>query len=81
MHLTEMFKTHTKSPSQERVRVVFSALDDMIPHVGPLSAVLKIIRDELYASVYSKDFTVTASDAQVRHLPYFGLVNRIERLT
>ncbi|GCB78900.1 hypothetical protein scyTo_0015899, partial [Scyliorhinus torazame] len=37
-----------KKPTLERMNLVFQVLEDLLPHMGIFTRVLKLIRDELY---------------------------------
>ncbi|XP_013415715.1 uncharacterized protein LOC106177476 isoform X3 [Lingula anatina] len=66
-------------PSQDRALLVFQALDDLLPHLGVFTKVMKLIRDDLYDAVYSNNFT-SSKDAEssfIQRVPHFSLVQQV----
>ncbi|KAI9330036.1 hypothetical protein DFJ73DRAFT_859404 [Zopfochytrium polystomum] len=77
VRLKEVFEQHPKSPSRDRAKAVFQVLDDAIPLAGALSSVLRTIRTELYAAVYSRNVTSSDADPFVERIPFFATVGKI----
>ncbi|KAK3096071.1 hypothetical protein FSP39_022738 [Pinctada imbricata] len=63
-------------PNEERVRVAFQVLDDLVPKLGVYTRVFTKIKDDLYGAVYSEDLT-THTDGSIMKIPYFTLMRRI----
>ncbi|XP_038677479.1 uncharacterized protein LOC119979396 isoform X2 [Scyliorhinus canicula] len=72
-----------KKPTLERMNLVFQVLEDLLPHMGIFTRVLKLIRDELYDGVYSSQLTASSAaesetaDAIARE-PYFSLFCKLQ---
>ncbi|KAJ3277433.1 hypothetical protein HK104_003301 [Borealophlyctis nickersoniae] len=77
LQLKELFAAHPTSPSVARTQKCFALLDDMIPLFGTLAPIVKILRDELYRSVYSRDLTSSDREPFVERVPWFMAVGRI----
>jgi hypothetical protein len=82
MQLQEVFLSHPKTPSRDRINHCFAILEEVIPRLGPWSLLIKKIYDELFKSVYSNSLTSTSlkEDNQIEKIPYFTAVNRIKEL-
>ncbi|XP_055502911.1 uncharacterized protein LOC129704064 isoform X3 [Leucoraja erinacea] len=72
-----------KKPTEDRMKMVFQVLEDILPELGIYTSVLKLIRDELYDGVYSSQLTVNSgsetgiTDAATR-APYFSLLQCLQ---
>ncbi|KAJ3216572.1 hypothetical protein HDU67_009266 [Dinochytrium kinnereticum] len=78
VQLKELFDAYPKSPAKERVRTCFEIFDEIIPYLGTLSPVVKVLRDELYRSVYSKNLTSSEKPPYVERIPFFCTVGKID---
>ncbi|KAJ3412358.1 hypothetical protein HDV05_000832 [Chytridiales sp. JEL 0842] len=78
VQLKELFDLYPRSPSKERVKGCFAILDEVIPFLGSLSPIIKIIKDELYRSVYSRNLTSSDVEPFVERIPYFCAAGRID---
>ncbi|XP_078080452.1 uncharacterized protein LOC144500851 [Mustelus asterias] len=72
-----------KKPTEERMNLVFQVLEDLLPHMGIFTRVLKLIRDELYDGVYSSQITGnSAAESEiadaVARAPYFSLLHKLQ---
>ena len=74
----ESCKQSRQSPSLPRINACFKTLDTLILNdaLSPYSELLAAVRDELFRSVFSEDFTAAAEDPSVERVPYFVEVNR-----
>ncbi|KAJ3045412.1 hypothetical protein HDV00_010282 [Rhizophlyctis rosea] len=77
IQLKELFEKFPQSPSRERAQRCFGILDEIIPMMGTLGSIIKVVKDELYRSVYSKDLTSSGVEPFVERVPYFSAVSRI----
>ncbi|KAJ3146088.1 hypothetical protein HK101_002369, partial [Irineochytrium annulatum] len=78
VQLKELFDAFPKSPAKERVRRCFQMLDEMIPFLGTFAPIVRIIKEELYRSCYSKNLTSCDVEPFVERIPYFCTVGRID---
>lgn len=75
--------TPTKDLSEERMTTCFNVFDEILPDLGVYKKVLKMLRDELYESVYSNEYTTVPPKkgknrtSYIQRIPYFVLVNRV----
>ena len=75
--------TPTKGLSEERMTTCFNVFDEILPDLGVYKKVLKMLRDELYESVYSNEYTTVPPKkgknrtSYIQRIPYFVLVNRV----
>ncbi|XP_067909085.1 uncharacterized protein [Heterodontus francisci] len=72
-----------KRPTEDRMKLVFQVLDDLLPHTGMLTRVLKLIRDELYDGVYSSQITGSSAPESgiadaITRAPYFSLLDQLQ---
>uniref|UniRef100_K1PSL5 Uncharacterized protein n=1 Tax=Magallana gigas TaxID=29159 RepID=K1PSL5_MAGGI len=63
-------------PNEERIRIAFRVLDDLVPKLGVYTRIFTKIKDDLFDAVYSEDLT-THTDGTVTKIPYFTLMKRI----
>ncbi|KND00165.1 uncharacterized protein SPPG_04506 [Spizellomyces punctatus DAOM BR117] len=77
VQLKELFEKYPTQPSRERASGCFAILSEIIPFLGTLGPIVRLIKDELYSSVYSEDLTSSSEEPFVERLPYFSAVNRI----
>ncbi|XP_048745050.2 uncharacterized protein LOC125658046 isoform X3 [Ostrea edulis] len=63
-------------PNEERIRIAFAVLDDLVPKLGVYTRIFTKIKDDLFDAVYSEDLT-THTDGSVMKIPYFTLMKRI----
>nr|XP_022341506.1 uncharacterized protein LOC111135590 isoform X1 [Crassostrea virginica] len=63
-------------PNEERIRIAFKVLDDLVPKLGVYTRIFTKIKDDLFDAVYSEDLT-THTDGSVTKIPYFTLMKRI----
>ncbi|XP_061177862.1 uncharacterized protein LOC133186647 isoform X1 [Saccostrea echinata] len=63
-------------PNEERIRIAFKVLDDLVPKLGVYTRIFTKIKEDLYDAVYSEDLT-THTDGTVMKIPYFTLMKRI----
>ncbi|KAL2916813.1 hypothetical protein HK105_203592 [Polyrhizophydium stewartii] len=80
VQLKEAFEGGPKTPSRERVMCCFRILGDLVPQAGTFSPVLKVIKDELERSVFSKGLTSADREPFVERIPFFSLVDRIDQV-
>ncbi|XP_078421322.1 uncharacterized protein LOC144694594 [Cetorhinus maximus] len=72
-----------KKPTEERMNLVFQVLEDLLPHMGVFSRVLKLIRDELYDGVYSSQITGSSAPESgiadaIARAPHFSLLHQLQ---
>ncbi|XP_072413434.1 uncharacterized protein [Chiloscyllium punctatum] len=72
-----------KKPTEERMNLVFQVLDDLLPHMGVFTKVLKLIRDELYDGIYSTEITGSSARESemadtITRVPYFSLFHKLQ---
>nr|XP_002121447.1 uncharacterized protein LOC100177030 [Ciona intestinalis] len=65
-----------------RVSSAFASLDEILPHCGIYTPVLKLIKEELIDAVYSDTYTTSSSSdgrnsTQLERVPYFALLQRL----
>lgn len=79
--LSEAFATYGDGPRSERVHKCFEIFEELTEQSGAFKGIMQAIGDELKLSVYSQGFTSTnAADGRiVEKIPYFTIVNRVER--
>ncbi|XP_069140268.1 uncharacterized protein [Argopecten irradians] len=63
-------------PNEERTRLSFQVLDDLIPKLGVYTRIFAKVKDDLFASVYSENLT-TNKDGSITQIPYYTQVRRI----
>eukprot|EP00794_Sanderia_malayensis_P005469 gene5469-6153_t len=72
--------TKNDALSEERISICFQTLDEIIPKLGIFQKVIKALRDDMFDSIFSDQYT-TKSDKnnkqEVCRIPYFTLVKRI----
>ncbi|KAJ3328261.1 hypothetical protein HDU76_010288 [Blyttiomyces sp. JEL0837] len=78
VQLKELFDQYPRSPSKERVRKCFTILEEIIPFLGTLAPIVKVIKEELYRSVYSKNLTSCDVEPFVERIPYFSSAGRMD---
>jgi hypothetical protein len=71
VQLKELFQKYPKSPNKDRVKTCFEILDDIIPNLGTLGPILKVIKEELFRSVYSKNLTSADEEPFIERIPFF----------
>ena len=76
--MKEIFDEIPSSPAKQRTQCCFRILEDLIPLAGTFSTVLKLIKDELHHSIYSKGLTSSNQEPFVEPIPFFSLVERID---
>lgn len=66
-------------PSPERTALVFRVFDELIPHLGVFTKVMKMIREEMHDSIFSNSYTSSKKDSSpaVQRVPFFALVNQV----
>ncbi|XP_033757062.1 uncharacterized protein LOC117339522 isoform X1 [Pecten maximus] len=63
-------------PNEERTRLSFQVLDDLIPKLGVYTRIFAKVKDDLFASVYSENLT-TDKAGSITQIPYYTQVRRI----
>ncbi|XP_065920739.1 uncharacterized protein [Dysidea avara] len=74
----ESAKSGSKGITTERIALCFEILDDLLPQLGVFQRLMKMIRDEMFAAVYSTDYTVGRrgdssgrKSSPLQHIPHF----------
>lgn len=75
--LQETFENNPKSPSKERLRACFDALDVLTQNIGTYSTLLALVIEELKKSVYSTGVTSSKKPPYFESIPFCDLVERI----
>jgi hypothetical protein len=82
VQLKESFDKFPQVPSLGRVEACFKLLDELIAAspspLGAFAGLIARIRDELYHSVFSEDYTSSEKEPFLERLPFFAVIGRIE---
>ncbi|KAI8915971.1 hypothetical protein EDD86DRAFT_197323 [Gorgonomyces haynaldii] len=76
--LKERFLMYPERPKFERAQLCFEILEELTEQAGAYRDTLKIITDELKASVFSPGLT-TEEDGKLSNIPYFVHIKRLEK--
>ena len=65
--------TDNDAPTVKRVKSCFEVLDDLLPSLGVFQHVMKMVRDEMYTAIFSKELTSghKESGKYLSRVPYF----------
>ena len=81
LQLKEVFHKYKAVPSSERTSICFNILNEILPQLGPYRNLINLIRDELFQSIYSPmDYTSGKYNGAVEHMPFFGIINKLDRI-
>ena len=67
-------------PTEDKMILVFKVLDQIMPHLGVFTKLMKMCRDEIFEAIYSDQYTAGKADDPTRYIqkiPYFILVKRV----
>ena len=77
-------------PSSSKLYKCFGIFDELIPMLGQYKRVMKMIRDQVYEAVFSRQYTVDiepeilvagttslAKNASLQRVPYFEILNKL----
>ncbi|XP_072030797.1 uncharacterized protein [Amphiura filiformis] len=60
VRLLEIQQKESAGLSEDRATAIFQVFDEVLPHLAVYHQVLQLVRDELFESVYSKEYTSTS---------------------
>lgn len=66
VRLMEIQQRETQGLSEDRAQAIFSVFDEVLPQLGVYQQVVRMVRDELFETVYSKQYT----SSRVKYSPY-----------
>ena len=86
--LTLLEANHLRQiPTSSQLYKCFEIFDEVIPMLGQYKRVLKMIRDQVYEAVFSRQYTVDieseigtsmlAKNASIERVPYFEILNKL----
>jgi len=74
----KIFDRHPNSPSRERIDVCMGLLEDIMPLLGSLTPIFKVINDEIYRSIYSKSLTSSERNPYIERITYFSALKDVD---
>ena len=78
IQLKEIFDRHPNSPSRERIDVCMGLLEDIMPLLGSLTPIFKVINDEIYRSIYSKSLTSSERNPYIERISFFSALKNVD---